>query len=72
VNNDHDDALLKAANGQRMSVSSYGLNQYADFNFVYLAPALNRTPDHARMLGYLGIDHNYLRRATNHETYDNC
>ncbi len=53
----------------RIPVHSQGLNKYQDIDNILITASLNRTPDHASMLDWLGITRNVQRAATAHEVF---
>lgn len=71
TNNDISDPILDdLPNGKRIPVEARGLNSYSNCDIVYLTPALNRTPDHTKMLDLLGMDFTSQKLATMHEAYE--
>ena len=72
ANNDYKGKLLDAPGCQRISVASQGLNTYSDYTKLVFLAALNRSPDHLRMLGALGFDAEVVRQSTVYEQLHQC
>ena len=51
-----------------MPVISQGLNSYNQYRNIYFSAALNREPGHFTMLHELGLEADYVHRASTHET----
>ena len=68
ANNDRSSPILEAApKGRRISVCSHGLNCYDRYHNIYFSAALNRQPQHFKMLENLGFDVGHVHSATAHE-----
>jgi hypothetical protein len=68
TNNDRKSPILEAApNGRRISVCSHGLNCYDRYHNIYFSAALNRQPQHFKLLENLGFDAGHVHSATAHE-----
>ena len=68
TNNDRRSPILeRASKGRRISVCSHGLNCYDRYHNIYFSAALNRQPQHFKMLEYLGFDAGHVHSATAHE-----
>ncbi len=67
ANNDRESASLSAAKGRRISAYSHGLNFFDGYHNIYFSAALNRSPQHFKLLEDLGIDSSHVHSATTHE-----
>ena len=68
ANNDRNSPILEGApKGRRISVCSHGLNCYDRYHNIYFSAALNRQPQHFKMLENLGFDVGHVHSATAHE-----
>ena len=68
ANNDRSSPILEAApKGRRISVCCHGLNCYDRYHNIYFSAALNRQPQHFKMLENLGFDAGHVHSATAHE-----
>jgi hypothetical protein len=68
ANNDRNSPTLeKASKARRISVQSHGLNCYDKYHNIYFCAALNRPPQHFKMLEHLGFDADHVHSATAHE-----
>ena len=59
--------LEAAPKARRISVQSHGLNCYDRYHNIYFCAALNRQPQHFKMLEHLGFDADHVHSATAHE-----
>ena len=68
TNNDRNSPILEGASkGRRISVCSHGLNCYDSYHSIYFSAALNRSPQHFKMLEHLGFDADHVHSATAHD-----
>ena len=68
ANNDRNSPTLEAAsNARRISVQSQGLNCYDTYHNIYFSAALNRQPQHFKVLEHLGFDADHVHSATAQE-----
>jgi len=67
ANNDYQGLLLKHENAEPMPTMSHGLNKYDEETNIYFGPALNRQPQHQKMLNHLGLDNHTIKSSTLHE-----
>ncbi len=70
VNEDHClDKFDSQPNATRLPTISHGLNKYEHFHNICIAAALNRTPQHSRLLAKLGLSPEEQREALAYEIY---
>ena len=72
VNGDYKGKLLEAPGSRQISVASQGLNAYSNYTTLVFLAALNRSPDHMRMLNALGFDAEVMRQSTVYEHLHQC
>lgn len=72
ANVDYKGKLLDAPGCQPISAESQGLNSYAHYKKLVFLAALNRSPDHIRMLNALGFDAEVIRQSTVYERLHQC
>jgi hypothetical protein len=74
ANNDRNSPVLEATpKARRISVQSHGLNCYDKHHNIYFSAALNRQPQHFKMLDHFGFDAAHVHSATAHEVvYQNA
>ena len=71
-NADYKGKLLEAPGCRQISVASQGLNAYSNYTTLVFLAALNRSPDHMRMLNALGFDAEVMRQSTVYEHLHQC
>jgi hypothetical protein len=69
-NNGMPSSKLRDAKGMaKIPVQAQGLNEYSSVHNIYIAAALNRSPQQYEMLRNLGFSSHEVDRATSHENY---
>ncbi len=63
----NNDDSREFTHGKKAPVISHGINHFSDIDNIYFSPALNNQPKHNTMLGELGIDNAFIKRAMFHE-----
>ena len=59
-----DDASFKPAKWTQISPMSHGLNEYQDYTNIYFGAALNRPPQHIKMLMDIGVSQEIIYRSS--------
>ena len=59
-----DDANFKPVKWTQISPMSHGLNEYQHYNNIYFGAALNRPPQHIKMLMDIGVDQDTIYRSS--------
>jgi hypothetical protein len=63
----NNDDSREFTHGKKAPVISHGINHFSDIDNIYFSPALNNQPKHNTMLGQLGFDNAFIKRAMFHE-----